>query len=92
VNIVLKVILEIAIFCFCLFLLFVLASCATPDEITLSRPPCNWRIWAGNPGNASIERTQDKLRVSCQDPAFDKYVCLSTEDLKNLLECGGSGK
>lgn len=70
-------------------MLFVAVACHSEGELALSRPACSWALWAGNPGKSAITRNEELEPIQCNDSKFSSYVCMTGEDLKNLLECGG---
>jgi len=58
-------------------------GCATTSP---ERPPCTWKLWELKDGQ--LERTQEGKSLSCAAPEASGKVCLSKEDLENLLTCG----
>lgn len=64
-----------------------LSACAS--DLAATRPSCTWELWQGNPEKEGITRLSSLAPVSCKDPRFAGYTCLTADDLKNLMECGG---
>lgn len=65
------------------------SACATKSDLELSAPGCDWKLWQGNPSKGGITRLAALAPISCSDPVFSQYTCLTADDLKNMLECGG---
>ena len=65
------------------------ACASTPSDLEASRPPCTWKLWAGDPVRSAVVRRQDNAVLKCDEPDFDNMTCLTNEDLANLLTCGG---
>jgi hypothetical protein len=42
------------------------------------------RSWAGDPSKGGVTRSQEERTVSCTDPKFDQFVCMTYDDLKDL--------
>lgn len=65
------------------------SSCSTEGSLALSRPPCTWKLWAGNPTRGGITRSDFASPVFCNQSEFSDFVCLTSDDFKNMLTCGG---
>lgn len=54
-------------------------------------PPIDAQFWGGDSARQGISRSQENRTLECKQPEFDKYVCLTYEDLQKiydtLLEC-----
>lgn len=48
-------------------------------------------MWAGDSAVAGISRSQDQAHISCADPKFEDYACLTYLDIKkiysSMLQC-----
>ncbi len=60
------------------FLMLALTSCKNPI------PKINTFLWAGDSDREGITRAQDHLTISCGEPAFNDYVCLTYNDLTQI--------
>ena len=48
-------------------------------------PPNPVKIYQGSSSVNGIERRQSKEILTCKDPKFDKFSCMLSNDLKNLV-------
>lgn len=66
-----------------------LSSCATT-----STPHVDLSSWAGDSTEGGvIRRAQENKKISCSDPSFNAYSCMTYKDLQKLFnaieeECG----
>src|SRR3954467_13606409 len=49
-------------------------------------PKIDVQTWAGDSANSGISRSQDNKTIRCDEPAMDNYVCMSYEDLKEIVK------
>jgi len=49
-------------------------------------PALELTIWAGDSHNAGISRSYEGKTISCSDPLFDDYMCISYADAKKIGE------
>lgn len=47
-------------------------------------PNIDIQMWAGDSSRSGITRSQEEKTLSCEDPQFDEFVCLTYEDLKKM--------
>lgn len=69
-----------------------LNGCASKGDLALSKVACTWKLWQGNPAKAGVTRLDALAPILATDDAFSKFTCLTADDLRNLLTCGGEGK
>lgn len=65
-----------------LLTLILSSSCAS------SAPVCDWKLWTLHAGQTQLEGEGNKP-LMCTDPGVPDMVCLTRENLANLLTCGG---
>ena len=56
-------------------------SCATGPI-----PKVNIKTWAGDSSRGAIRRSQDPDQISCTDPRFDSYACITYSDVRSLYD------
>jgi hypothetical protein len=49
-------------------------------------PAIDASFWAGDPLHSGISRSQENKTLSCSDPSFNDYVCLTYGDLKKIYD------
>jgi len=49
-------------------------------------PKWGGKFYAGNSKESEITRAQDDEHIKTNDPAFDKYVCMSYVDLESFYK------
>lgn len=59
---------------------WILSGCETAP------PKMDVKFWAGDSAKAGITRAQNASTLSCSDPKFDEFVCLSGPDFVKLSE------
>lgn len=47
-------------------------------------PALDIKLYAGSPARGGIERAQDNEVLTCTDPRFNQYACLSYADLRKI--------
>lgn len=79
---------------FCLFLglaIIIGVVCFLPGCASQNIPPIDVSFWAGDSKLGGITRDQDNLVVACDTPEFDRYTCITYEDVQKIyntmLEC-----
>jgi hypothetical protein len=55
-----------------------------------AKPKLDVNYWAGDAAKAGISRSQTASSLSCSDPKFDEFVCLSAPDFMKLTEVLGA--
>ncbi len=48
-------------------------------------PKIDVQTWAGDSANGGISRSQENKTIRCDEPSMDNYVCMSYEDLKEIV-------
>jgi hypothetical protein len=66
-----------------------LKACVTSGGLALTKPVCTFKIWQGNPKENGITKDGLTPTIKASDPEFANYSCMTGEDFKNLLLCGG---
>jgi hypothetical protein len=49
-------------------------------------PKFDGKFWAADSERGSIRRAQENSEITCKDPAFDDYLCMSYADHKRWYE------
>jgi hypothetical protein len=48
-------------------------------------PEIQIKTWAGDYKSGSIVRPSDNEAISCRDSLFDRYLCLSYDDMQKIM-------
>lgn len=63
-------------------ILWVLSLTGCKNQI----PAIDVSFWAGNATQGGITRAQEGRSMSCLDPDFDKYVCITYDDIRKVFD------
>lgn len=70
----------------CLLILILSLSLASCGHGNPQVPAIDIRLYAGSPEKGGIERAQDKEVISCVEPRFNEFTCLTYSDLRRVYE------
>lgn len=73
----------------CLFFALFLCSCLSTEErldLTEEAPHWDGLLYVGDASRQAIVRKQAQTEIKCSDEKFSKMICMSSDDLTDLVE------
>lgn len=70
-------------------LLCSVSACSLFSKKEEAQPFPKWegKVYAGDSKLIAITRAQSSESIACSDPKFDRFLCLSEADAKELMMC-----